>query len=205
MKFRTLFLLVVLFFGVFATSQALANASADTQPNNIFPRVKFVTNKGTMVAELNRMRAPLTVQNFLEYVVDGSYNNSLFHRVINDFVVQGGGFDTQWNELPTRSAIVNESGNGLPNRYGTLAMARESAPHTATRQFYFNANDNESLNPSTRRWGYTVFGEVIENAELLRELMAVETGTDDTYGYSDVPVEPLILIRVELLPEGGTE
>lgn len=179
----------------------LASANADTQPDNIFPRVKFVTSHGNMVVELNRMRAPITVENFLEYVVDGSYNNTLFHRVINDFVVQGGGFDTDWESLPTRDPIVNESGNGLSNRFGTIAMARESAPHSATRQFYFNAKDNDSLNPSARRWGYTVFGEVIENAELLQEMMAVETAIHELTGYSDVPVEPMLLIRVELLPE----
>ena len=179
----------------------LAPSNADTQPDNIFPRVKFVTSHGNMVAELNRMRAPITVENFLSYVVEGSYDNTLFHRVINDFVVQGGGFDTEWESLPTRDPIVNESGNGLSNRFGTLAMARESAPHSATRQFYFNTKDNDSLNPSARRWGYTVFGEVIENAELLNKLMAVETAVHELTGYSDVPVEPLLLIRVELLPE----
>lgn len=188
---RTALLCCALFIG---------QVSASIQPDNLFPRVKFVTDKGEMVVELNRMRAPITVDNFLTYVADGSYNNTLFHRVINDFVVQGGGFTTDWEELPTGESIFNESGNGLQNRFGTIAMARMSDPHSAKRQFYFNVKDNDTLNPSSRRWGYTVFGEVIENAELLWELMAVETDTHEATGYSDVPVEPLILRRIEILP-----
>lgn len=174
--------------------------ASDTQADNLFPRVKFVTNHGDMVVELNRMRAPYTVENFLQYVVSGSYNNTVFHRVIDEFVVQGGGFDPDWNELPTGDTLVNESGNGLKNRFGTIAMARQSNPHSAIRQFYFNANDNDSLNPSARRWGYTVFGEVVENAELLRTLAAVPTDFHEPTQYENVPVEPLLLLRVELLP-----
>ncbi|RUO40609.1 peptidylprolyl isomerase [Aliidiomarina taiwanensis] len=174
--------------------------ASDTQADNLFPRVKFVTSHGDMVVELNRMRAPYTVENFLQYVVSCSYNNTLFHRVIDEFVVQGGGFDAEWNELPTGETIVNESGNGLKNRFGTIAMARQSDPHSAIRQFYFNANDNDSLNPSARRWGYTVFGEVVENAELLRTLAAVPTGFHEPTQYENVPLAPLLLLRVELLP-----
>lgn len=170
------------------------------QPDNLFPQVKFVTNKGEMLVELDRMRAPRTVDNFLVYVVEGAYNNTIFHRVIEDFVVQGGGFHPDWEQVESRDPVINESGNGLRNDFGTIAMARQSQPHSALNQFYFNVNDNENLNPSTRRWGYAVFGRVIENDELLRELAAVETGTDEEMGYPDVPVEPLILERVELLP-----
>jgi|SRR5690554_4286023 len=190
--------IIVCVLALFTFSQATAN---DTQADNLFPRVKFVTSQGDMVVELNRMRAPYTVENFLQYVVSGSYNNTLFHRVIDEFVVQGGGFDTEWNERPTGETIVNESGNGLKNRFGTLAMARQTDPHSAIRQFYFNANDNDSLNPSARRWGYAVFGEVVENAELLRTLAAVPTGFHEPTQYENVPLEPLVLIRVELLPE----
>ncbi len=193
---RCLLLVSVSF--ILATS-ALA-ATTDTQADNLFPRLKFVTSHGDMVVELNRMRAPLTVANFLSYVADGSYNNTPFHRVIDHFVVQGGGFTADWQELETQKPIVNESGNGLKNRYGTLAMARQSDPHSAMRQFYFNTNDNESLDPSARRWGYAVFGEVVDNAELLRTLAAVPTGNHEQTGYVDVPLEPLMLIRVELIP-----
>lgn len=170
------------------------------QSNNLFPKVKFVTTEGEMIVELNRMRAPLAVDNFLKYVVAGDYDNTIFHRVIDDFVVQGGGFDTDFEPIETRDPVFNESGNGLQNNFGTIAMARQKDPHSATSQFYFNAADNEKLDPSRRRWGYTVFGRVIENDQLIRELAAVETDTHEETGYNDVPVEPLVIERVELLP-----
>lgn len=176
-----------------------ANAQ-DIQESNLFPRVKFVTDHGEMVVELNRMRAPRTVDNFLRYVVAGDFDNTLFHRVVEDFVVQGGGFRDGFDPIDTRDPVVNESGNGLKNQFGTIAMARERDPHSASSQFYFNVKDNDSLDPSTRRWGYAVFGRVVENDDLLRELAAVETHTDEETNYDDVPVEPLRLIRVELLP-----
>jgi peptidyl-prolyl cis-trans isomerase A (cyclophilin A) len=179
----------------------LGTASAQSiQSNNLFPQVKFVTAEGDMVVELNRMRAPLAVDNFLKYVVAGAYDNTIFHRVIDDFVVQGGGFKPGFEPIETRDPVFNESGNGLENSFGTIAMARQKDPHSATSQFYFNAADNEKLDPSRRRWGYTVFGRMIENDQLIRDMAAVETGTDEETGYNDVPVEPLILKRVELLP-----
>lgn len=187
--------LCVVLLSLLMSTSALARHQAD-----LFPRLQFITNQGTLVVELNRMRAPHTVENFLRYVADGSYNNSVFHRVIDNFVVQGGGFDADWNELPSYGPIVNESGNGLKNNFGTLAMARQNDPHSAQRQFYFNSQDNDSLNPSPRRWGYTVFGEVVENAELLRTMAAVATGPHELTGYVDVPLEPLILLRIELVP-----
>ncbi|MCC5879306.1 MAG: peptidylprolyl isomerase [Idiomarina sp.] len=175
-------------------------SAQDIQDSNLFPRVKFVTDKGEMIVELDRMRAPITVDNFLTYVVQGKYDNTLFHRVVSDFVVQGGGFNPGFEEIDTGDAIVNESGNGLQNMFGTIAMARERSPHSANKQFYFNVNDNDSLDPSPRRWGYAVFGRVVENEALLNELAEVETHTDEATGYDDVPVEPLLLQRVELLP-----
>ena len=187
---------------LFTSLMLSATASAqDIQPNNLFPRVKFVTEHGEMIVELDRMRAPLTVDNFLRYAVSGDYNNTIFHRVVADFVVQGGGFHEGFDPVETRDPIVNESGNGLQNQFGTIAMARERNPHSASSQFYFNINDNASLNPSSRRWGYAVFGRVVENDELLRRLSAVETHTDAETNYDDVPVEPLKLLRVELLPQ----
>lgn len=173
----------------------------DIQETNLYPKVKFVTSMGEMVVELNRWKAPLTVDHFLKHVVSGSYNDTLFHRVVADFVVQGGGYERDWTPLPEGDTVVNESGNGLVNNFGTIALARVNDPHSAKRQFYFNVNDNDNLNPSSRRWGYAVFGQVIENAELLHELAKVETGFSDDLGFPDVPVEPLRLISVELLPE----
>lgn len=175
-------------------------SAQDIQTDNLFPRVKFITDQGDMIVELDRMRAPITVDNFLTYAVQGKYDNTIFHRVINDFVIQGGGFKPGFEDVATGDTIVNESGNGLRNQFGTIAMARERDPHSAKSQFYFNVKDNDSLDPSPRRWGYAVFGRVVENDQLLHELASVETHTDADTGYDDVPVEPLILRRVELLP-----
>lgn len=187
-----------------AISPLASASSADDaaiQKQNLYPKVKFVTSMGDMVVELNRWRAPLTVDHFLRHVVSGSYNDTLFHRVVEDFVVQGGGYKADGTPLPEGNMVVNESGNGLTNKFGTIALARQNEPHSARGQFYFNVKDNDTLNPSSRRWGYAVFGEIVENAELLHELSAVETEVSEQLGFPDVPVEPLRLISVELLPE----
>lgn len=187
-------------FAALLLSVLMPAKAQDIQQNNLFPRVKFVTEHGEMVVELDRMRAPLTVDNFLRYVVAGDYNNTLFHRVVEDFVVQGGGYKADDSPVRTRDTVVNESGNGLTNQFATIAMARERNPHSASSQFYFNVKDNDSLNPSSRRWGYAVFGRVVENDALLYELASVETHTDPDTQADDVPVQPLRLIRVQLLP-----
>lgn len=180
---------------------AIPLAQAEIQPNNPFPRVKMVTSMGDIVVELNRIKAPLTVANFLQYVEIGSYDNTVFHRIIPEFVVQGGGFDPEFNPKPERAAVVNESGNGMSNVFGTIAMARGSDPHSGTRQFYFNLADNASLDPSSKRWGYAVFGWVIEGEEVLQKMAALETTMQhDITGYPDVPLEPPLLIRIDVLP-----
>lgn len=180
---------------------ASPTAQAEIQPNNPFPRVKMVTSMGDIVVELNRIKAPLTVANFLQYVEIGSYDNTVFHRIIPEFVVQGGGFDAEFNPKPERAAVVNESGNGMSNVLGTIAMARGSDPHSATRQFYFNVADNVSLDPSSKRWGYAVFGWVIEGEEVLQKMAALETTmAHEITGYPDVPLEPPVLIRIDVLP-----
>lgn len=183
-----------------STLSQAAIKTDDLQPDNLFPRVKMETSLGTLVVELDRTRAPITVDNFLRYAVDGHYNDSLFHRIIKDFVVQGGGYDLKFNERPTRAPIFNESGNGLSNSLGTIAMAREDAPYTATSQFYFNVANNDRLDPSPRRWGYAVFGEVVEGLEVLEAMAAVPTELDAKTGFSDVPSAPVILRKVTLLP-----
>jgi peptidyl-prolyl cis-trans isomerase A (cyclophilin A) len=157
--------------------------------------VELETSRGTVVVELNRNRAPATVNNFLRYVLDGHYDNTLFHRVIADFVVQGGGYTSEFEERPVRDPVLNESGNGLKNNSGTIAMARYNDPHSATSQFFFNLKNNDSLNPSARSWGYTVFGDVIEGFDVLESIVAVETGYSDGLGAPDVPLEPVLLIR----------
>ena len=168
-------------------------------PSNIYPKVKIETSLGIIVVELDRVKAPLTVDNFLMYVVTGEYNNTVFHRIIEDFIVQGGGYDTDFIPKKTNPDIVNESGNGLKNKVGTIAMAKENRPHTANRQFFFNINDNTNLDPG-RRWGYTVFGAIVEGDEVLEAMAKVKTDYDETMGWNDVPVKPVILIKATLLP-----
>ncbi|GIU02291.1 peptidylprolyl isomerase [Shewanella morhuae] len=186
----------LLFLSISFNSLAL-----DIQADNLYPRVEFETSLGKIVVELDRTRAPITVDNFLTYVVKGEYDNTLFHRVISDFVVQGGGLNPKLEELPAGKPIVNESGNGLTNSMGTIAMARDNQPHSATRQFYFNVADNTKLDPSKRRWGYAVFGDVIEGKIVLEAMAVVETGTNMKLNWPDVPVTPIILKTAKLLPK----
>lgn len=174
--------------------------AVDIQPNTLYPQVELDTSMGKIVVELDRTRAPITVDNFLTYVVKGHYDNTLFHRVIADFVVQGGGLDLKKEERPTDKPIVNESGNGLSNLTGTIAMAREAEPHTATSQFYFNVVDNEKLDPSSRRWGYTVFGEVSSGMEVLQAMSLVPTEFNTQLEWPDFPVQDVILKKATLLP-----
>ena len=169
------------------------------QANNYYPRVKFETSMGDIIVELNRKRAPISVNNFLRYALKRSYEGTIFHRIIADFVVQGGGYDEKFADLSAYGNIINESGNGLKNQKYSLAMARQNDPHSANRQFFFNLDDNVSLDPG-RDWGYTVFGSVVEGYEVLDKISQVATDVDPTYGWPDVPVEPVILKRVTILP-----
>ena len=173
------------------------NAAID--PTNIFPKVELETSLGTIIVELDRVKAPITVDNFLTYVVTGEFNNTIFHRVIADFIVQGGGYDKNFLMKKVNDNIVNESGNGLKNSSGTIAMAKENRPHTANRQFFFNVADNDSLNPG-RRWGYTVFGAIIAGEEVLAKMATAKTDFNEEMAWQDVPVEPIILIKAKLLP-----
>jgi peptidyl-prolyl cis-trans isomerase A (cyclophilin A) len=143
----TVFLTLVISGAVMAEDDCFPE---DVLPENMFPAIEFVTSKGTIVAELNRNRAPATVNNFLRYVLDGHYENTILHRVVPEFVVQGGGYTADFHERPVRDPVINESGNGLSNRSGSIAMARQHDPHTATSQFYFNLKDNDSLDPNPR-------------------------------------------------------
>ena len=167
-------------------------------PDNYFPSVKLETSMGEVVVELNRMRAPGTVNNFLRYVLEGEYNGTIFHRVMPAFVVQGGGYTQDIEEKTLHASVCNESGNGLRNARGTIAMARYDDPHSATRQFYFNMEDNTSLDPNPRNWGYTVFGEVISGMEVLDAIALVETGYSEALDAEDVPLEPVVLIKASV-------
>jgi peptidyl-prolyl cis-trans isomerase A (cyclophilin A) len=192
------FVLLLLLAWPLATPAAGACFPEEVLPEKPFPMVELTTSMGTIVVELNRNRAPAAVNNFLRYVLDGHYDNTIFHRVIADFVVQGGGYTPDIEEREVREPVLNESGNGLKNNMGTIAMARYNDPHTATSQFFFNLKNNDSLNPNSRTWGYTVFGDVIEGLDVVQAIGAVETGFSEALGATDVPVEPVILISAKV-------
>ena len=169
----------------------------------MFPRFAIETTEGRFVIELDGQRAPLTVMNFSRYALDGFYNGLVFHRVIPDFVAQAGGYDAELKERPPRDPIPNESGNGLRNERGTIAMARQRPPHTATSQFFINLGDNAALDPNPSRWGYTVFGLVVEGMDVLDKIAAIPTTGRGDFA-SDVPSRTVTIQSVELLdPEGA--
>ena len=167
--------------------------------DNLFPNIKLETTMGEIVVELNRMRAPASANNFLRYVLEGEYDGTIFHRVMPGFVVQGGGYTKEIEEKTLHAPVCNESGNGLKNITGSIAMARFNDPHSATRQFYFNMSDNSSLDPGSKNWGYTVFGEVITGMEVLQAIEEVETGYFEALDAEDVPLEPILLIRATVM------
>lgn len=169
------------------------------QKDNLFPRVKFETSEGHIVVELDRTRAAITVNNFLSYVEKKLYDNTLFHRLEPEFVLQGGGYDRELKPIKNFEEIINESGNGLKNRLYTISMARQTDPHTATSQFFFNLNDNPSLDPG-RTWGYAVFGNVVEGMEVFDKIKVIETQFNEKLGWDNFPQKPVVLIRVILLP-----
>lgn len=157
-------------------------------------KVQLTTSMGVITLSLNSEKAPLTVENFVKYVQAGHYNGTIFHRVINNFMIQGGGLDASMNSKPTTAPIKNEATNGLVNNNYTIAMARTGDPHSATSQFFINVKDNAFLNFSGENmhgWGYCVFGEVIEGQEVVDAIKAVPTGR--TGGYDDVPKETILI------------
>lgn len=167
-------------------------------PDNLFPVVKLETSMGDIEVELNRMRAPVTSNNFLRYVLEGEYDGTIFHRVMPGFVVQGGAYTKDIEEKIQHENILNESGNGLQNNKGSIAMARYDDPHSAARQFYFNMDNNTSLNPGSRSWGYAVFGAVISGMEVLEAIADVKTAYSEDLDAEDVPVETVLLIRASV-------
>ena len=166
------------------------------------PSVEFQTNQGNFTIELYPEKAPKTVANFLQYIKDGFYENTIFHRVINHFMIQGGGFERDLSEKSTRAAITNEAGNGLLNQTGTVAMARTADPDSATAQFFVNLTDNQFLDyvgPDPDQIGYCVFGKVTSGIEVIQKIGLTQTNTVGRY--SDVPVKPVIIKSVKLLGE----
>jgi cyclophilin family peptidyl-prolyl cis-trans isomerase len=184
---------------VLAAPAALAQDTTPVASTSNAPRVRVVTNAGNFVIELDRARAPLTVEAFLGYVNDGFYAGTIFHRVVAGFIVQGGGFTQDLEQKPVTKNVFNESGNGLSNLRGTVGYARSADPHSATSQFYINLADNLDLNPRPTRWGYAVFGKVVEGMEIVDEIGSRPTGAKGPFDRS-VPVDPVIIERMELLP-----
>ena len=164
-----------------------------------YPQVEMVTSSGTFVLELDRNRAPVTVENFLNYVKEGFYKDTIFHRVIEGFVVQAGGYTKDFEEKETKPEIINESGNGLINQRMSIGMARNNLPHTGSSQFYINLVNNYSLDPMPTRWGYAVFGDVIDGMDVVDAIG--HSATELNQGFQDVPVAPIIILEARIIGE----
>ncbi|QEY58776.1 peptidyl-prolyl cis-trans isomerase [Pseudomonas sp. C27(2019)] len=162
--------------------------------------IKLHTNHGVITLNLFADKAPETVANFIQYVKDGHYDNTIFHRVISNFMIQGGGFDADMKQKETRATIKNEANNGVSNKTGTIAMARTMEPHSASAQFFINVQDNDFLDhtaPTTQGWGYTVFGEVVEGMDVVEAIKGVATTSKN--GHQDVPREDVIIEKAEIV------
>ena len=158
--------------------------------------VKLTTNHGVITLELDAEKAPKTVENFLQYVRDGFFDGTIFHRVIDGFMIQGGGFEPGMKQKPTQAPIPNEANNGLKNKRYTLAMARTNDPHSATAQFFINVADNAFLDhsaPTAQGWGYAVFGHVVDGQDVVDAIKGVKTGTKGFH--QDVPVEDVVILK----------
>jgi cyclophilin family peptidyl-prolyl cis-trans isomerase len=161
--------------------------------------VKLETTKGDIVIEVNETASPVTAANFLQYVQEGFYDGTIFHRVIPNFMIQGGGFTPDMQQKPTRQPITNEAKNGLKNNRGTIAMARTNDPNSATAQFFINLVDNDYLNyAGPRNPGYTAFGKVVEGMDAVDAIAKVETASKG--GHGDVPVEPVVIKSAKVVP-----
>tara|TARA_B100000530_G_scaffold239963_1_gene156392 strand:- start:274 stop:783 length:510 start_codon:yes stop_codon:yes gene_type:complete len=164
--------------------------------------ILMTTTVGSMTLELDADNAPKTVENFLSYVSNGFYDGTIFHRVIKNFMVQGGGFTADMEQKATQAPIENEANNGLENALGTIAMARTQDPHSATAQFFINVQDNDFLNhtgENMQGWGYAVFGKVTDGEDVLDKIRCVQTGSQA--GHQDVPVEPIIIESVTVIAD----
>ena len=190
MKHLTTALLALLLCGVMQSSHSLTQGKKTM--------VKLHTNHGTITLQLDAEKAPLTVRNFLDYVNSGFYDNTIFHRVIDGFMIQGGGFEPGMKQKKTNAPIQNEAANGLSNDIYTIAMARTSDPHSATAQFFINVKNNSFLNysaPNMQGFGYCVFGKVAEGMEVVDAIKKVRTG--NRAGHQDVPQEDVIITKAE--------
>ena len=184
MKILTLSIIIMLSTNIYAqTSDAI---------------IEMKTTEGTITIQLDGRRAPITVKNFISLIKSEYFNNTLFHRVIPSFMIQGGGFDQNLSDLESQSSIPNESGNGLTNLRGTIAMARTSDPHSANAQFFINIKDNSFLNPKSGRWGYAVFGNVIKGMDIVDRISKKPTGPKGRFS-EDVPIEEILIQKIIIL------
>jgi cyclophilin family peptidyl-prolyl cis-trans isomerase len=194
---------LLLIAGLVSAACLSLSLAAETQPKPVAPaalaassQVQVVTSLGSFTVELNAERAPLTVAHFLKYVDQGHYSGTIFHRVVANFVIQGGGFDAGYKVKPAAAIVVNESGNGLTNQRGTVGMARTQDPHGADAQFYVNLYDNEALDPNKTRWGYTVFGKVVQGMDVVDRIGNVATGSRGPLK-EDAPLQQVVIERIE--------
>ena len=196
MKYRKIILLMAL--GSLLSCSTQSSQLINTKGKSSM--VKLTTNHGAITIKLDSEKAPATVQNFLDYVKSGFYNGTIFHRVIDNFMVQGGGFESGMKQKPVNAPIQNEAANGLRNDIYTVAMARTSDPHSATAQFFINVKDNSFLNYSASNnqgYGYCVFGTVVEGKEVVDAIRKVKTGNQG--GFQDVPLEDVIITKAEVV------
>jgi cyclophilin family peptidyl-prolyl cis-trans isomerase len=189
---------IALLAGLLLGCWLLAASCGAAEPN---PQVRVTTSLGEFVIEVRSDRAPLTAANFLRYVREGFYTNTLFHRVIANFVIQGGGHDATTQQLkPTHENVFNESGNGLQNKRGTVGLARGESPHSGNAQFYVNLVDNPDLDPVPTRWGYTVFGRVVQGMDVIEHIGETPTGAEGPFK-SDAPLKPVVIQKMEIIAD----
>ena len=189
----------------FALPSSAAEKAADSKAAPVpaspayAPQVQVVTSMGNFTIELNPERAPLTVANFLAYVDQGHYTNTLIHRVAANFVIQGGGFNADYTAKAAPAKVPNESGNGLSNVRTTVGLARTTDPHGGNAQFYVNVNDNAALDPNASRWGYAVFGKVVAGMDVVDKISNVATGAHGIIK-EETPLKPVVILRIERVP-----
>ena len=183
------------------STAAAADSKTPAKPSVtvVSPQVQVFTSMGNFTIELNAERAPLTVANFLAYVDKGHYTNTLIHRAVANFVIQGGGFNADYTPKPAPVTVVNESGNGLSNIRGSVGLARTGEPHGGNAQFYVNLNDNAALDPQQTRWGYAVFGRVISGMDVVDKIGNVATGSHGILK-EETPLQPVIIQKIERVP-----
>jgi peptidyl-prolyl cis-trans isomerase A (cyclophilin A) len=186
-------------------SQAAEKTPKEEAPAKTEPPVyvQVTTSQGNFTIELNAERAPLTVAQFLKYVDQGYYSGTIFHRAIPNFIIQGGGYDPDYKLKGTPAKIVNESGNGLTNQRGTVGLARPPEPHNGDVQFYVNLSDNAALDPNQTRWGYAVFGKVVQGMEIVDQISVVPTGAKGPFK-ENAPLKPVLIEKIVRVPAPAT-